>query len=378
MPLHLIDKDRNINYYIKKGIQFDAEICDAMYASIDGRDYRLIPFIASDRRGINISDMRELSDYMHKLNGLNIGDVFRFVGDKSKMNYIFVVLSDEKAERTPELLLSCYLNALKYAVKLNYKSILMPVFFVGSIAYRTSEVYNIAVAAINEILSENKEINIYLDMKSDRRPAEALKYINKKCKARLNPDWESEYSAAMKDANSSREMLRLVMETASYNEPKVVVETKTEYVKVAPKFEKEKLCEFIFDYFDKTGMNQTKLAGKAGINTGTLSKLLNHNNKSNPEKNTVVSLAVAMELNPKERTEFIMLGGYFYPDDDRDEKIEEYISKGKIKVPEINDMLFNDGYDILTKDSYNTKVKSRSKNKTKCEKKPDISIKSRF
>ena len=104
---------------------------------------------------------------------------------------------------------------------------------------------------------------------------------------------------------------------------------------------------------------------------------MDYKSESKPKKNTVVSLAIAIGFDEEKRKEFIMLGGYLYPVDDRDKKIEECINNGIKTVPDINDKLSENGYDILTKDNYNTKEKSQNKNKTFHRKKPDKTAKSR-
>lgn len=376
MPLHLVDKNRIVEYYMKEGVKYDAIICGAVYMNMGhGEEPRLSPTYIP--RHIKVSDKMRLIEYTHNMNRLDVGDVFEYIDDVAKDRLLFVVLPNNETEKTLKVLQLCYSNVLKYAVKHNYKSIIMEVFFIGTMLYDTRDAYDATKTAIYRILSNNHDVNIYLDPRFDCRPIESIKYIHKNSKARLNPDWESEYEDIMDDTDLFRYNVSSMTATPLYPEPKVVVERVTELVYSIPRFDRSKFRKCIDEYLENASITQTKLANRACIDKGTINRLMDYKSESKPKKNTVVSLAIAIGFDEKKRKEFIMLGGYTYPDDDRDKKIEECINNGIKTVPDINDKLSENGYDILTKDNYNTKEKSQNKNKTFHRKKPDKTAKSR-
>lgn len=360
MPLHLVDKNRIVEYYMKEGVKYDAIICGAVYMNMGhGEEPRLSP--AYIPRHIKISDKMRLIEYTHNMNRLDVGDVFEYIDDVAKDRLLFVVLPNNETEKTLKVLQLCYSNVLKYAVKHNYKSIIMEVFFIGTMLYDTRDAYDAAKTVIYRILSNNHDVNIYLDPRFDCQPIESIKYIHKNSKARLNPDWESEYEDIMDDTDLFRYNVSSMTATPLYPEPKVIVERVTELVYSIPQFDRKKFSKFINNYLIETGKSQEELANKACIDSSTISKL-NKNGKTKPMKNTVISLAIAMELDKDKRKEFIVLCGYPYPYDERDRKIEEYINNGDKTVMSINLKLLEDNFSVLSKDSYNTEKKSR-KNK---------------
>lgn len=361
MPLHLVDKDRIVEYYMKEGVKYDAIICGAVYMNMGhGEEPRLSP--AYIPRHIKVSDKMRLIEYAHNMNKLDVGDVFEYIDDVAKDRLLFVVLPNNETEKTLKVLQLCYSNVLKYAVKHNYKSIIMEVFFIGTMLYDTRDAYDAAKTVIYRILSNNHDVNIYLDPRFDCRPIESIKYIHKNSKARLNPDWESEYEDIMDDTDLLRYNVSSMTATPLYPEPKVIVERVTELVYSIPRFDRSKFRKCIEEYLKNASITQTKLANRACIDKGTINRLMDYKSESKPKKNTVVSLAIAMELDKDKRKEFIVLGGYPYPYDERDKKIEEYINNGDKTVMSINLKLLEDNFSVLSKDSYNTEKKSR-KNK---------------
>ena len=62
MPLHLVDKDRIVEYYMKEGVKYDAIICGAVYMNMgQGEEPRLSP--AYIPRHIKVSDKTRLIEY---------------------------------------------------------------------------------------------------------------------------------------------------------------------------------------------------------------------------------------------------------------------------------------------------------------------------
>ncbi|OCA83233.1 hypothetical protein A8F94_19190 [Bacillus sp. FJAT-27225] len=102
---------------------------------------------------------------------------------------------------------------------------------------------------------------------------------------------------------------------------------------------KRSLREVLFSYIDKKGAADSEVYKKAGIDRRLFSKI-----RSNPEyrpgKNTVIALALALELNLKETDKLLNSVGYSLSDSETGDLVIKYFIEHRIyDIYQVNETL---------------------------------------
>lgn len=92
---------------------------------------------------------------------------------------------------------------------------------------------------------------------------------------------------------------------------------------------KPTLQKVLFDYIDKKSISDPEVYKKAGIDRKLFSKIRSNPNYR-PGKNTIIALALALELNKKETDKLLSAAGYSLSDSDTADLIILYCLEKKI------------------------------------------------
>ncbi|MBD5159849.1 MAG: hypothetical protein HDT23_06380 [Ruminococcus sp.] len=84
--------------------------------------------------------------------------------------------------------------------------------------------------------------------------------------------------------------------------------------------------EFFYEYLGNYQGRDSELAENAMITKSTISKIKNHTYKS-ISKNSIISLAIALDLTVEDRKRFINSAGFSYPVTEHDHFIEQQLRK---------------------------------------------------
>lgn len=107
------------------------------------------------------------------------------------------------------------------------------------------------------------------------------------------------------------------------------------------KHRKPTMRELLFTYIDRKEVRDPEVYKKAGIDRKHFSKIRS-NPDYHPKKNTVISLALALELNLDETDEFLESAGFSLSDSDTSDLIIRYfIQKNKYDLDDVNEALIS-------------------------------------
>jgi hypothetical protein len=92
---------------------------------------------------------------------------------------------------------------------------------------------------------------------------------------------------------------------------------------------KPTLQKVLFDFIDKKASNDSEVYKKAGIDRKHFSKIRSNANYR-PGKNTIIALALALELNKKETDKLLSSAGYSLSDSDTTDLIIQFCLEKKL------------------------------------------------
>jgi hypothetical protein len=109
---------------------------------------------------------------------------------------------------------------------------------------------------------------------------------------------------------------------------------------------KETVSQLLFRLIDEKGAHDTEIYKKAGIDRRHFSKIRSNPNYR-PGKNTMILLALALELDMEETEDWLSVGGYSLSDSDTGDLVIQFCIKKKIyDINFVNEAL--DHYDLKT------------------------------
>ncbi|MBM7662696.1 hypothetical protein JOC85_003506 [Bacillus mesophilus] len=109
---------------------------------------------------------------------------------------------------------------------------------------------------------------------------------------------------------------------------------------------KETVSQLLFKLIDQRGVSDTEVYKKAGIDRRHFSKIRS-NPSYRPGKNTMILLALALELNLEETEDWLAVGGYSLSDSDTGDLVVQFCINKKIyDLDFVNEAL--DHYDLKT------------------------------
>lgn len=274
-----------------------------------------------------------------------------------------------------EKLKNCYINSIKCADRLGLKNIVFPLLSSGNMRFPPGVAYETAVQAINERLSVHDSLDVYLVRPIDADNMEYIKasqlyecsdmtlaeLIQKKAEMEEYQTVDREiawYYAIITD--------RITMKKAEIAQEKSFEADLQKYLAEHPHEKREAYKrERFYEYFETCGISAAKLAERIGCEKSTVSRIKN-GQTLNPRKETVVALAIAMELTGEQRYDFIKCSGHAYPIDEMDYMVEQLMRDGFKNLSAINDLLYEKNHNWLLIGKRSDEVSDR---KSRCEEK---------
>ncbi len=231
-------------------------------------------------------------------------------------------------ENESEKLAECYRNALRRAESICAASVAFPLLGAAKNGFPVEIAKRIAEKAISEFLADGKPLAVYLIIVYDTAQKLNEKY------GLYDRLWG--YEKNLENAVISSGM------------------DKTE-------FNRKKFEEYLYKYIP----NAEQLANTIGYNKSSISRLMSKQT-SKPKKKNVLAMAIAMELSDEDRYCFVNCAGYKYPEDKRDELIEELMISGNRDFHSINEILINHNAEwSLTEVIVEKKTKAKNNGKEK-------------
>lgn len=339
MPLHIISGD--IFSFLNK---VDAIVVPANKKPVVGHGLDSQLFKAAGFR--SVMEQRKAMGYLH------LGQAKETNGFKAAKYLIHTATpmwlggASEECEK----LKSCYINSIKCADRLGLKSIAIPLLSSGNMKFPMGIALETAKDAINERLSVHDSLDVYL-----------VKFHGDD----MSEYYRAENAYSLRDM-SDKELLQKKSDLSEITDPdrEVVqymssiirqIEIKAQKQAQEKNFEKElagylaenpdkKAVDFrrerFYDYFETCGIKASRLAEMIGCDRSTVSRIKNGQTQ-NPQKKTIIALAIAMGLDTQKRLDFINCSGYSYPIDKLDYTVEQLISDGFSRISDISDMLYD-------------------------------------
>lgn len=247
------------------------------------------------------------------------------------------------------LLYSAYFESMKLASENNLESIAFPLISSGIYGYPKEEAFRVAKAAINDFLISN-EMSVYLVLFDNNLP-----YLDTEVKREVLEYTTLNYVKPTKDKRLRRLKLNLPIE--SYGNQYTIQESP--YVPQRDKnlaragyhsmfdITGETFSKMLLRLIDERNLTDPEVYKKANMDRKLFSKIRS-NEKYKPSKNTVISLAIALNLNLDETNELLRTAGFaLSPSNRADLIIEYFIKNSEYNIYKINELLFSFGEALL-------------------------------
>lgn len=239
-----------------------------------------------------------------------------------------------------------YKNSLKLAKKNDCKSISFPLISSGVYGYPKEEALDVAVSTIKEFIMNNEmEVNLVVfDKKSVSLGEELIKdlvhYIDKYYD-------ESKESIYAYKENLSLEEIDVKYSISFDIDEESSEKSQSRKLSDLLKTPVETFTEMLFRLIDEKGFTDLEVYKRANIDRRLFSKIRSCKNY-NPNKQTIISLAISLGLSLDETKDLLGKGGYAFSDNFRSDVIVMYfIEKEKYDIFKINGALFYFGEKTL-------------------------------
>ena len=264
-----------------------------------------------------------------------------------------------------DILRACYRNSLHLAAELSCKSIAFPLIATGAYGFPKDEALQIALAEINRFLLENdmRIILVVFDKKAFELSGKLVEDIEE-----YIDEHEAEEIHAMEfSGNRSREAnidrrRRAVLEwelSQQRNQEYLANHRHVVNARANAQQSQEKSLEELLDgtgetfqerllhLIDESGMSDSTVYKRANMSKQLFSKI-RCDVQYQPKKKTVISLAIALELDLQQTKDLLSRAGYALSQSSRFDLIISYfISRKKYNIIEINATLFEYGEPLL-------------------------------
>ena len=267
-----------------------------------------------------------------------------------------------------DILRACYRNSLHLAAELSCKSIAFPLIATGAYGFPKDEALQIALAEINRFLLENdmRIILVVFDEKAFELSAklmedieeyidgEAAKAIRKAEYGMYEPYGRNDRSAYL-SASDPRMARRLEALELLNRRQKREPESAVVSAAVLPEQSLDDMLANTGDTFQQrllqliieSGLKNSEIYHRANISKQLFSKIISDVN-CKPKKKTVISLAIALELDLPQTKDLLSRAGYALSQSSRFDLIISYfITHKKYNIIEINAALFDYGESLL-------------------------------
>ncbi|MBQ8836822.1 MAG: macro domain-containing protein [Clostridia bacterium] len=301
----------------------------------------------------------ELYAYCQKLGGCEVGKAVitpafnlpaRFVIHTAGPNWF-------KAENPEEILISCYRESLKLAVKNDCESIAFPLIGAGAYGCPKADVLRVATKVISEFLFEN-ELLVYLVV-YDKNAFDVSKKVFADVSAYIDDNYVAEHSEMRVFFNEEYEEYtssnrkgfrkRRIEAERDIAEKKMcapmcssavgggVTESLDDMIRNMDKG----FADTLFFYIDKKGITDVDAYKRSNVGKKTFSKIkCNKNHK--PSKVTVISFAIGLKLDLEETEHLLRTAGFSLSNNNLfDVIIQYFVTTGKYDdIFDVNEVLY--------------------------------------
>ena len=242
------------------------------------------------------------------------------------------------------ILRSCYVEALKLAVKYKCRTVAFPLISSGTYGYPKERVLKFAVQTITEFLSNN-ELTVYLCV-FDKESYTFSRSLYDDIKAFIDDEYALEYDeyCAEKSEEKAFDFPTFSVLAETIGLPRVAKETADnakgrslyEYISHMDK----SFREMLFELIDESGMTDVECYKKANVDKRTFSKIKSNKNYK-PSKQTVIAFAISLQLDIEKTQALLATVGFTLSHSSVFDKIIRYFIYNKnYNVFEINEALF--------------------------------------
>lgn len=237
--------------------------------------------------------------------------------------------------REAKLLISCYQTALQKAVDLNCESIAFPLISSGSFGYpKTAAFYN-ATSTIEKFI-DTHELTVYLVLFDQPSIPTTAAW-----KDLLTEYIDEHYVEEQKKASFNRSRFRIeedapVLASSEMKFEESLIHFDLDLEKLEDTFQQR-----LFRWIDALELNEVDVYKKANITRKHFSKIRS-NVDYQPKKNTVLALAIALELSLDDTLDLLRCAGYTLSNSKKfDVIVRFFIEREVYSIYTINEALFD-------------------------------------
>ena len=245
------------------------------------------------------------------------------------------------------LLYNTYTNCLKLAKSKKCNSIAFPLISSGNFGYPKDEALDIATNAIKDFLLEN-DMLIYLVV-FDRESFKINKDLFDSITQYIDDNYVefNKYKFRRNAPESLDDLSISILENVNRKSSIYKIESVDKNLLDALSKAEDTFSQYLLKLIDNSGMTDAQVYKKANIDRRLFSKIRN-NKDYTPSKPTVLSLAIALELNLDKTNDLLRKAGFALSHSNKFDIIIEYFISNQIyDIYKINETLFSFDQNIL-------------------------------
>lgn len=245
------------------------------------------------------------------------------------------------------LLYNTYTNCLKLAKSKKCNSIAFPLISSGNFGYPKDEALDIATNAIKDFLSKN-DMLIYLVV-FDRESFKINKDLFDSITQYIDDNYVefNKYKFRRNAPESLDDLSISILENVNRKSSIYKIESVDKNLLDALSHAEDTFSQYLLKLIDNSGMTDAQVYKKANIDRRLFSKIRN-NKDYTPSKPTVLSLAIALELNLDKTNDLLRKAGFALSHSNKFDIIIEYFISNQIyDIYKINETLFSFDQNIL-------------------------------
>lgn len=245
------------------------------------------------------------------------------------------------------LLYNTYTNCLKLAKSKKCNSIAFPLISSGNFGYPKDEALDIATNAIKDFLLEN-DMLIYLVV-FDRESFKINKDLFDSITQYIDDNYVkfNKYKFRRNAPESLDDLSISILENVNRKSSIYKIESVDKNLLDALSHAEDTFSQYLLKLIDNSGMTDAQVYKKANIDRRLFSKIRN-NKDYTPSKPTVLSLAIALELNLDKTNDLLRKAGFALSHSNKFDIIIEYFISNQIyDIYKINETLFSFDQNIL-------------------------------
>ena len=245
------------------------------------------------------------------------------------------------------LLYNTYTNCLKLAKSKKCNSIAFPLISSGNFGYPKDKALDIATNAIKNFLLEN-DMLIYLVV-FDRESFKINKDLFDSITQYIDDNYVefNKYKFRHNTPESLDDLSISILENVNRKSSIYKIESVDKNLLDALSKAEDTFSQYLLKLIDSSGMTDAQVYKKANIDRRLFSKIRN-NKDYTPSKPTVLSLAIALELNLDKTNDLLRKAGFALSHSNKFDIIIEYFISNQIyDIYKINETLFSFDQNIL-------------------------------